>query len=247
MGCGDMKRRNTSRICIDIAIMVLIIGALFMTGCVENKSASSMNEETMNTTENTSEPVESSKIKLTDNYSYKLPEGFVEAEEIFDDTVSETNCFATPDMTKQIRRWVYDGDFLFPDDVEAMNKDGNVQIGYGGLYDTAIARVTDKTEKNGKTIYRTLFVWPDGADHMCFIDLASFNEDYNDFEREIRESIRNRNAPSGTGTYGFHGEYPGVPSEEEIDNAMLQDAQEAYQEYLYELENPGDYHVYPFF
>lgn len=193
-----------------------------------------------------SEATENKIIKLTDNYSYKLPDGFDEADEIFDETVSETNCFATPDMTRQIRSWVYDGDFLFPEDVDAMNDGDDVQIGYGGLYDTAIARVTDKIEEDRKTIYRTLFIWPDGADRMCFIDLASYNEDYGDFEREIRESIRNSNAPSGTGTYGFYGEYSGVPSDEEIDNAMLQDAQDAYEDYMHDLEEP-DYHVYPYF
>ena len=38
---------------------------------------------------------------------------------------------------------------------EAMKDGEDVEIGYGGLYDTAIARVTNRIEEDGQTIYRT--------------------------------------------------------------------------------------------
>lgn len=229
-----------------VIVLVTFAGVFCVTGCSSADNTTSVSERI--TEEKTESPKaqEGKIIKLTDNYSYKVPVGFIEAEEIFDDTVSETNCFATPDMAKQIRSWVYDGDFLFPDDVEAMNENGNVQIGYASLYDTAIAKVTDTIEEDGTIIYRTLYIWPDGADHLCFIDLASFDQDYSDFEQEIRESIRNSNAATGTGVYGFYGDYTGTPTDEEIENAMTQDIQEAIEEDRRKQEE-SHWHVFPYF
>ena len=188
----------------------------------------------------------STSIKLTDNYYYSLPEGLGEAKEDFDDSVEETHFFSTPDKSRQIRSWVYSGEYVFPNDVEAMKDGEDVEIVYGGLYDTAIARVTDRIEEDGQTIYRTLYVWPDGPNCTCFIDIASFDVDYSDFENEIRGSIRNSNPAEGTGPYGFYNENAGTPSPEEINEAMGKEVEEAFEDYMFEQEY-DDYHVFPYF
>ena len=45
--------------------------------------------------------------------------------------------------------------------------------------------------------------------------------------------------------YYWDGYY--APSDEEIDNAMLQDAYDAYDDYMYEQMGPGDSYEYPYF
>ena len=214
---------------LQLTTLAIIFTFALITGCSGTSNQDQATEQD-NQAKTTESAYQQTTVKLTDHYSYTLPEGFEEANEDFDETASEAKCFANGDGSRQIRSWVYEGHFEFPYEAEAMADGDDIQIGYGGIYDTAIARITDSKVENGTRIYRTLFVWPDGADRTCFVDLASTEEDYLDFESRIRGSIRNSDPPEGTGTYGFEEQTPGAPTDEDIDRAMLREAQDAYEE-----------------
>lgn len=50
-----------------------------------------------------------------------------------------------------------------------------------------------------------------------------------------------------TTTNEMNSAYPQIPSDEEIDDALVQDAEEAYKDYIDSVMDPGDYHVFPYF
>ena len=189
------------------------------------------------------EVVESRTVKLTGNYSYQIPGDYVKAEGTFEENALKAKCFTDSEETIQIKSWIIDGDFLFPDDVEALADDDDTEIGYGSLYNTAIAKVTDSaTDENGASVYRTRYVWPDGPEHTCFIEITSQEKDYGDLVKQIRGSIRNANADADCGPYGFIDD--GTPTAEEIDKALLEDAQDAYEEYMWDQMEPEDEYPY---
>ena len=230
-----------------IVAFVLACGLLLLPGCAGDRAEPEETSTAKATeTEQTTTVADSrQEIQLSENYSYKLPAGFTETEGEFADFVKSGKCFLSDDENLQIRSWIVDDGFRFPDEVEAMAEEEGWELGYGGLYDTAIAKATGSIEQGDETFYLTLFVWPDGPDTGCFVEISSPNEVDSDLINEIRASIHCSNAPSDTDTYGFHGEWTDVPSQEEIDHAMLQEAQEAYEDQMedvYESE-----HLPPFY
>ena len=241
-GMSEPKKMRNKYIYCWLAVMILIL-PLCLSGCSNTAGPDTVEEDAENVSAEYAQKVS---VTMTENYSYVLPDGFFEAEEDFDDDLSNAVFYSTKDRNRQIRSWVIEDGFVFPDDVEAMCTENNLDAGYGSLYDTAIAKVKDSIVEDGTTVYRTLYIWPDGPNKVCFIDLASFDKDYSDFETEIRESIHNSNPEEGFGSNGYYGEGIRPPSDEEIDKAMAQEVQEAVKEAERGKEET-DWHVFPYF
>ena len=229
---------------VAICSLILFAGCTDATDTTNTTGATEPTETTVSTETATSEEVARDRtVKLTGNYSYKIPGDFVKTEGTFEANALKAKCFTDSEETIQIKSWIIDGDFLFPDDVEALEGDDDTEIGYGDLYNTAIAKITDSTtDENGASVYRTRYVWPDGPEHTCFIEITSQDEDYSDLVKQIRGSIRNANADADCGPYGFIED--GTPTEEEIDKALLEDAQDAYEEYMWDQMEPEDEYPY---
>ena len=187
------------------------------------------------------------KVQLTDDYYFYVPEDYEEVEmEDFGDEFSHQRRFIGDGGAHQIRCLVYTEENVpFPDIVEWLYEDNDAQIGYGDLFETAVAKVRDTViDNSGRTVYRTAYLWPDGSDDICFIEVASYEEEYKDLADHIFGSIVNPDSDIYA-RYGIPSHYtPDLQmSDEELQEMLEQDQMEAMKNYYYE-EDDEQYYDY---
>lgn len=226
-----------------VLILTMIIIMLALVGCSDGSANDAgVSENTGQTEETTARTARTIPVMISDHYSYELPGDFTEGEEEFDDIEMNGRFFYGDKGRRQVTSWCVYG-FPYPEEIEELKKNGDdVTVEYGKLGEEEMARVTESFTEDGATIYRTLLVWPDDP-YVCFISIASDDPDYGDLEDAVRESISKRGPSDPNEPYGA---YPDIPSQQEVDQALLQDAENAYNEHIQDLMEQENEMYYPY-
>ena len=188
------------------------------------------------------------------NYAFSLPEGAKFYDSPEGEGFSKDTAYIIDEGNTVIRNFlVEDEPDCFPGLVEYFYEDTDTEPGYSGFFDTALATAEDIVgDANGNAMNRISYFWPDGESTLCCICIMSY-DDCSKLASKLLRSVR-YNGESQSAFYKSHEEYANAsaapwgytyePSAEEIDQAMLKEAQEAEM-------NQHDYwdesHCYPFF
>ena len=232
------------KIKIKTIAFALLISLALLCGCGGNDTAANVGaSETSESSvqETAGREVADKTIKVSENYSYTLPEEFVEADEpAFEAYDINARFFVADEGERQIRSWAnYSGEYRLEDAVEVWQDDG-ATVEYEQLENAELVVVTNSVKQDSETVYLKLLAWMGESDHACLIEIASFDEDFDDLTDKIKNSIAYHD--SGTVPPG----YSGQPSQEEIDNAMLHNAQEAMEKDYEELQRNEYYYYQPY-
>lgn len=183
-------------------------------------------------------------IKLTENYSYWLPDY---SEEItnFDSTdgfIDEKRFLLNNDDIEVRSFVITDEEDVFPGLVEALyNDDKNAEISYRSFFDTAVASGDDVVyDAEGNVIYRRAYFWPDGGNVLCSLSVISYSaEDAKVAGEDLLKMVRNTDSDNDVYQIEVippNAEELHTPSQEEIDQALMYDVQESMQEYEFDDE-----------
>lgn len=229
-----MRLNRTGFVAFALACALLLLPGCAGESAETEETSAAKATETEQTTA-AAEPRQ--EIKLSENYSYKLPDeaeeetGFEESEGF-----SDEKRFMLDGGKVAVRSFVIRGEEdAFPGLVEYLYEDCvNAKIGYRNFFDTAIAVADDELkDENGDVVYRRAYFWPDGGDVLCSLSFTAYEKDKADAAGDdILGTVRY--AGTGSGQYGWdvppNAEETLTPSKEEIDQAMMQDIQQSMME-----------------
>ncbi len=204
--------RGGCLIWVVIGVIFLIIALVFVFSSDDSsKSSRSANDTTA--TESATEAselnekpmiTEGKKIWITDNFSFKIPEGSTKLEPRLGEAYSNEKAFAYEEANGNrvyITSFaVEDEPDCFPDLAEYLvyQGDKNATMGYTSFEDTAMAKsqATGFNADNEK-LYVTGYWWPDGGSTLCCVEVASYAK-----ESDVPEFVM-----STIGSKEYHG-YP---------------------------------------
>lgn len=228
-----------------LAVVLMITMCVAFAGCVEDKSVSEAGSEAAQAETAAAEAKEEITVDLTDLYSYRLPAG---AEESFDFEKDEgftgERVFLLNDGDIIVRSFIItDEPDCFPGLVEYLYQDIDTEIGYSEFYDTALATAVDEiSDGEGGTFYRKSYFWPSGGSTLCCVSVASYAEDDLKTGDSILGTVK-KNSETAHEDWEVppNAEELLTPSQEEIDQAMMQEAQESMQHQYEEDDQYYDY------
>lgn len=225
-----------------IAAFALACGLLLLPGCAGDSGQSGETSGAKATeTEQTTAADLRQEIQLSENYSYKLPED-AEEETDFEESLGFSNerQFMLNEGNVVVRSFVIrDEENAFPGLVEYLYEDcENAKIGYKDFFDTAIAVADDELQdENGDVVYRRAYFWPDGGDVLCSLSFTSYSkEEVAAAGEHVLGTVTYANADSMDEFGQYDWEIPPnaedalTPSQEEIDQAIMQDIQQSMME-----------------
>lgn len=241
------KHLNTFNIKRGIIVFALVCCLLLIPGCSNDNAWEEPTEETEATEKAAADSIADEteqwkEIKLTDNYAYRLPEY---SEEITDfeptDGFVDEKRFLLNNGDIEVRSFVIVDEMdIFPGLVEEIYEGvENANIGYRSFFDTAAAAADDVVyDTDGEKIYRRAYFWPDGGNVLCSLSVISYSaDDAKAAGEDLLKAVRY----AGVDGAGYQvGDVPPnanellTPSQEEINQAMMQDIQESMQEYEYD-------------
>lgn len=218
-----------------VAFALMVFFAVFLTACAsEDASTDTTTASATQATITESAATESTeefadgKIRVSEHYYYMLPEGFEEVEADYGDTFKNHRGFVSDDGVCWIRSFADEQvDYPFPDIIEAVFKGKNADIKYQEfIFDEPIFRVKHlERDESGNIMHVTSFAWMDGTEELCWIDIASSNENQVELEEQIFDTI---------GVYGSVYDYVDIPGqdasayeEHDLDEIMMREAQQA--------------------
>jgi len=226
-----------------IVAFAFACGLLLLPGCAGDSAQSE--ETSVATATETEQPTTTADsrqvIQLSENYSYKLPED-AEEETDFEESqgFSDERHFMLNGGDIAVRSFVIrDEENAFPGLVEYLYEDcENAKIGYKDFFDTAIAVADDELQdENGDVVYRRAYFWPDGGDVLCSLSFTSYSkEEVAAAGEHVLGTVTYANADSMDEFGQYDWEIPPnaedalTPSQEEIDQAIMQDIQQSMME-----------------
>ena len=218
-----------------VAFALMVSFALSLAACASDDASSdattaSTTQETTTesvATESTEESADG-KIRVSEHYYYLLPEGFRVVDADFGDVFSNQREFVSEDGQDWIHSFADEQEnYPFPDIIDAVFEGKNADIEYQDfIFDEPIYRVKHlERDESGNTMHVTSFAWMDGTEELCWIDIASLNENQAELEEQIFDTI---------GVYGSVYDYVDIPGqdasayeEHDLDEIKMREAQQA--------------------
>lgn len=228
---GRISGLNLAGSSVRMAIVAVLFCMLLLPGCSDDaavKEAEQASEQTLETADARIEVI------LTGNYSYSLPADAEEATSSEKTEDYKNECFyRIKDGAVVVRSFYMKGEELFPGYVEYLFENKDVKPGYSNFYDTAIAKAEDTIDDGqGNELYRVSYFWPDGGGTLCSLSFMAYSKEELDVAKTIMKSVKNKsnsNVQDGDAPVGAE-EFL-TPSQEEIDQMLIEDAQQSTQEY----------------
>lgn len=188
------------------------------------------------------EEKDSNRIYITDQYSYQLPDGFQEVEADFGERFVNQKRFISEDGVYQIRSFSdVQENFPFPDAVVGMfeGKDADIDYTEEFIFDELLLRVRhSETDSHGERFYFTTLLWMDGSDKLCWLEIFSPQREQDELAEQLYGSIGVDDVDSYIGIPQPTPNYNPAPSKEELDRAMLEDAQRrAAEQYEQDMQD----------
>lgn len=181
------------------------------------------------------------KIKLTENFTFALPENAMESPEDIDTESGFTNerVFVWDERNMVARCFIIPNEpECFPWLVEYFYEESEIKPKYSPFFDTALATAKDIVDDaDGNAMYHNAYFWPDGGDTLCCIEVFGYNKGTRKQAKHILESVKYK----GDSQSSFLAKNPDYlsPSDYQYDerDAMVQDImEEEYQRAMREEE-----------
>ena len=239
-------------------VMIVIVGIYDINAFKGQQSSGAKSHENISKTAIAKEDQskQSVRVPLTDNYIFFIPSDAVPYDIIpEDDGLANEQILKINEGETLIRSFIItDEPGCFPNLVEYFYKDSDTKVTYSEFFDTSLATAQDETEdSDGRIMYRISYFWPDGTSTLCSISVQSYEQGCLNIADQIINSVEYRGEDNHKTEYSNESteirvDNKGhiIPSQEEINEAMMHEVQEAYNEYLNEQWNSQP-HVFPYF
>lgn len=185
-------------------------------------------------------------VKITENYSFYIPEDAEDISDIQEDLpgFTQEKCYETGNGVL-VRSYIAENEpDCFPRLVEHLYEGTGIEPGYRFFFNTALAATeSDEKDANGNSVHCISYYWPDGGDTLCCLEVFTYDEKDRAYGEKLINSVtyKGMHYKQTEPPYGMK-----YPTEDAMDKAMLRDAQNAWerelqQQYEDQDESPGFY------